>query len=365
MTTIKKITIWKLLLVMVMISMLASACGGRKTPSATPAPTPANTPVPLPPVLVETSPLANSQLGARSPITFYFDQPMQRSAVEGALKLDPATPGRFEWLDDATVRFVPDADLPSASQVKVSIGSSALSKQGQALVNPVDLNFTTAGALLVAEKLPSPGSNEVDPTSAVVVTFNQPVIALGGEPSDAKPAFSISPAVKGTGKWLNTSTYIFYPEKSMDGGKTYQVSLDGDLKSVSGSPLESGQALGWNFSTAMPALISIEPATDVPLWRDGKVTITFNQPMDQKTVEENVELAPAGGPALAVSYAWNDTGTSLTIQPKELMEYGATVNLTLKSGVSALGGQAIGFSESYLYKVVEPFQVTGTSPGAT
>ncbi len=116
------------ILVLVCLSGFLSGCS-RKTPTPTltatqPIPTktapPSPTPLPpdLPPALVETDPLLGAQIVLDSPLTFYFNQPMDRPSVESAISGIPDLSGSFTWLDDASLTFTPDSPyMPGTSQM--------------------------------------------------------------------------------------------------------------------------------------------------------------------------------------------------------------------------------------------------------
>ena len=168
----------------------------------------------LPPALVETDPLPGAQIALKNPITFYFNQPMQRTSVEAALTGEPALSGSFSWQDDSTVTFTPDKPLlPGTSQV-INIGTNAQSAKGMALLRPISLSYSTSPYLTLVQSLPAADSTDVDPTSAVVAAFNQPVVALGADPASLPAGFTLTPSAQGKGEWINTSTYIFYPATS-------------------------------------------------------------------------------------------------------------------------------------------------------
>ena len=80
-------------------------------PTLPPPPTP--TPQPLPPTLVEVKPASGSEIELHSNLIFYFNQPMDRGSVEGALVGQPELSGNLDWVDDATLIFEPDAPFPS------------------------------------------------------------------------------------------------------------------------------------------------------------------------------------------------------------------------------------------------------------
>src|SRR5215208_2716441 len=232
-------------------AVLVSCAGMPGLPTATPSiPTPTSFQQSLPPALIETDPPAGSAVGHQSPITFYFNQAMNKSAVESAINGLPD--GTFTWNDDATLVFKPTQTYQPNTKLNVSLASSIQSVNGFGIQDPIELSFNVADYLRATNVLPKENANDVDVESAVAVSFNQPVVPLGADDSSLPPAFSLAPTVKGRGEWVNTSTYIFYPEPAMLGGTQYSLSLNPDLKTASGVTLDGGAASTWKFMTARP-----------------------------------------------------------------------------------------------------------------
>ena len=291
---------WRLTITILLVTLACSLPG--KLP-----PTPASTPtalatsaIPLPPAVIETSPSAGSQIPLDGLVTIYFNQAMDRTSVESALSVQPSTvTGQLTWKDAATLIFTPDGSLPTASQFGLQIGQGARAANGLGLLQPVSLDFQTPDYLRPTQFLPKPDSEEVIPNAAIVAAFNQPVVPLGADPAALPAAFSIQPDAQGKGEWLNTSTYIFYPDPALSGGLTYTVSLNPDLTANSGSQLaQSDIQTNWSFTTALPAVDSIDPSPEQLLGLDPKIKITFNQPMDQASLESGLHFTgPAGAPA--------------------------------------------------------------------
>jgi hypothetical protein len=150
---------------------------------------------PLPPALVETYPPPGAELPLSGPITLYFNQPMDTASVEGALSGQPNLSGHFNWQGNTKVSFTPDAPFLPGSDMALRLDSTARSQQGMALLNPLTLTYRTVGFLELAQVLPEAGSMEVNPTSAVVASFNRPVVPLGAgstpDGSNLPPAFTI------------------------------------------------------------------------------------------------------------------------------------------------------------------------------
>src|SRR5215208_2065543 len=196
-----------------LLALILTSCTGLPGLINTPTPaipTPTSFQQSLPPTLVETDPPLGSTIGHQSPIAFYFNQPMNKSSAESAFKGLPA--GTFTWLDDATLIFTPTQPYPPNTTLNFSIAGSLQSANGFGVAEPIELSFTVADYLRATNILPKADSGDVNVDAAVAVSFNQPVVPLGGDSSDQPEGFSIQPAVKGRAEWINTSTYIFYPQ---------------------------------------------------------------------------------------------------------------------------------------------------------
>ncbi|RPJ37316.1 MAG: hypothetical protein EHM21_18185, partial [Chloroflexi bacterium] len=294
---------------------------------------------------------------------FYFNQAMQRPSVEAAFQSQPDAAGRFEWLDDATLRYVPGNPAGAESAIHLTIGTGAKAANGLALVKPVQVSYQAAGFLRLTERLPLPDAVDVNPSSAVVVTFNRPVVALGAAPQSLPPAFTLTPAVNGRGEWLNTSTYIFYPQPALMGGARYTVRLNAALTSLEGSPLANDTSLEWSFSTSLPVLLAVKPGTDQPVPLDSAFTLTFNQPMDTASVEGNFSLLGPGGP-VAGKFTWDDADTEMTFQPDALLQRGAGYTLALFGTARSLGGAELGRDFAASLSTVPQFALYQTRPAA-
>ncbi|MGW8251994.1 MAG: Ig-like domain-containing protein, partial [Anaerolineales bacterium] len=349
-------------LLLVLVSMACSLPGIFSRQEATPAsqgavqpsppvtlptalPTqPMPTPHPQPPDIVESDPPPGAELPLDGPLTLYFNQPMRRDTVEAVLSLTPTQPGSFTWQDDTTLVFNPSHPLSPESEVVFTLGAGAKAANGLELTQPLSLKYRTAGYLHLTQALPEPGAYDVDPSSAVVVTFNQPVVALGGEPAQGPAAFSIEPQPQGRGEWINTSTYAFYPDPPLEGGSTYTIRLNEDLTSLDGSPLESVDeplrpANEWSFITAAPRVAAVSPGPALgPLALDATLVITFNQSMDPLSVESNLGFLQDGKIPVPGSTTWDERFTQLIFQPDDLLARDTAYTLRLDQQALARGG---------------------------
>ena len=341
--------------------------GNRERPlTTTPVEQPTSLPQPeeeLPPTVLEVQPEPGSILTSRDGILLTFDQPMDRSSVEGALTVQPVTAGRFEWLDDSSVRFVPDQPLPLSTPVTFTVQTTAKDRSGKNLARSFSFQFRTAETVRVTERIPQPDVQEVDPTTVVAVTFNRPIVELGEVGSALPAAFTLQPAAEGEGRWLNTSTYVFTPRPALEGGKTYRVEMNTELTGVDGTPLTDAEALNWQFSTVKPALVGFEPDLDGAQPLDVSIRLTFNQPMDRRSVEQGLRLRGQDGSPVGVVYEWAERDTVVTLQPQGLLERNREYVIEMDR-VESLGGVPIEETLRQSFQTVGQFQVVSTTPAA-
>jgi len=329
------------------------------TSTATPPPPPPTpTPQPLPPGLVESDPPIGSEIPLDASITLYFNQPMDRASVDaaaGGLK------GRFSWTDEATVIFTPDEPLSPSREVVVTLNTSARAANGLALLEPIRLTYRSVGVLRMAQQLPMSGAVDVNPGSAVVATFNRPVVPLGVEADTLSPAFTLEPAAEGRGEWINTSTYAFYPEPALAGAISYIVSLDPSLTGVNGSPLTGADS--WFFTTASPSLLLVQPEDQGQGVRlDASIELTFNQPMDTNSVESTFELLDPGDNSVSGEFNWDEDGTVMSFTPSNLLRRDSIYTINLGEETQASGGTPLGYQVSSSFKTIPPLHVVASEP---
>ncbi|MCG2785209.1 MAG: Ig-like domain-containing protein [Anaerolineae bacterium] len=308
--------------------------------------TPTATPLSLPPAIVETDPPPGSQIGVQQGIAFFFNQPMQRASVEAALKMDKGD-GIYTWIDDSTLTFTPLQPLPADSAVTFTLAPGATAANGLARLEPWSITFNTTPALSVTQTLPAAEAEDIRTDSAVVVAFNQPVVALGADQTDLPAGFSLEPATGGRGEWLNTSTYIFHPDPALQGGAAYTVRVNPALQSLAGLRLET--SADWSFRTSLPRVVDAIPYDNFPLGREPEIAITFNQPMDKASVEADLQFEGPGG-KINGNFEWNENATEMVFKPEGRLLRATSYRLGLSSASLARGGQGLqaGIQRNYI-----------------
>ena len=359
-------------LVLISLAWSLPGCGKATTVAVTSTPTleptrPPDTPTPTPlpptqpPALVETDPLPGSQIALNNPITFYFNQPMQRTSVEASVTGVPTLSGSFTWKNDSILTFTPDTPFMPGSSQAINIGTSAQSKKGMALQAPISLSYTTSAYLTLLQSLPRPDATDVDPTSAVVAAFNQPVVALGADPAGLPSGFTLTPSAQGRGEWINTSTYIFYPQPALAGGVSYQVDINPNLTSTSDAQLE--EPASWSFSTVLPRLASVQPSDAMfNVHLDTTVQLNFSYSMDTTSVESNFSLQTSNGEQVSGQAGWDADFTTFTFTPTALLERNTYYTALLGAQAAALGGTTLGVDERQTWHTVPDLHINGSIP---
>jgi len=354
---------------LLLISLILTSCGGAPTlpnfiaPAST-ATSEASAAVQLAftPALVETDPPLDTVIGHLSPITFYFNQGMNKPSVESALSGIPT--GTFTWTDDSTLIFTPAEAYTPNSKLEVVIDKTIQSASGFGITEPIQLSYTVADYLRATNLLPKANTTDVEVDAAIAVSFNQPVVPLGAEASSLTPAFNITPAVEGRGEWINTSTYIFFPEPAMQGGTEYTVSISGDLKTALGVGLDGTVVNAWKFITSRPRVISLSPSPEDPIPPDAEIKLTFNQPMDTQSVQSNFTFRASGSP-VSGKLSWNADETELTFTPDRPLTRGTDFTLSLGVETKSIGGMSLGNQYSAALRTFEDFTVISNEPDVT
>ena len=90
---------------------------------------------------------ATGRISVKSQPTLTFTQPIRdRRAAVAALSLEPAVSGRWEWVDDKTVRFAPTTALPYETEITIKVTpgpTGARATNGSFFENEAKLAYVT------------------------------------------------------------------------------------------------------------------------------------------------------------------------------------------------------------------------------
>lgn len=316
--------------------------------------------------IIETIPLSGEEIGLEEPVTLFFDRPLDCAIPDGAMRVEPSLQGVFAC-EGSSITFTPEQPYQSGTTYIFTVEPSLMAVDGSALAEPFTLEVSTISDLAVTEVLPEDGTAGIETDAAITVIFNRPVVPLvSNEDRDTLPdPLSFDPPVEGEGQWLNTSIYMFRAEPALAGGTDYTVTVDAGLTAVDGATLN--QPFSWSFRTVPPQIVETSPqdlAADVRL--DDPLVVTFNQPMDQASVESSFSLRPDGQEtgSVAGSFEWSDESTQMTFTPDENLALDTFYNAGFATGEArSATGEAtlVGMSGWSFVTVPEP-AIVGTNP---
>lgn len=362
----------------------AQATDPTPTPAASPTPIPTNPP-PLPqvaytpvasntisPIIVQRFPRRGEELKPDGSIELVFDRAMDQAATAGAFTLQTAADqpqkidGQITWPDGRTMRFTPGQPLERATLYDAILTQAATAQDGAPLAEPFTFRFSTPGYLEVTQVIPADGTVDVETNSTITVMFNRPVVPLTSleEAKNAPQPVEFEPAIAGQGEWLNTSIYVFKPEKPLSGGTTYKGQVKSGLTDAAGQTLLASD-FTWSFTTQPPEVVFVSPSdgqTLVPI--ETPLSITFNQPVDPQSAQANFDLSANGllfGSSVAGQF--QVISETLIFTPTDRLEFDTTYQVTVKAGVTSVaGGKGMVSPYTFSFTTVPLPKITGTQP---
>ena len=202
--------------------------------------------------------------------------------------------------------FKPTAALARGGRYVAKIGAKVEATSGVAInAEALSWQFAVIGDLSITQVIPAADAVDViTTTQQIAVHFNHPVVAVvspsaqGGQPQP----LTISPAVQGVGRWLDTSTFIISPTVPLTPATRYTASVAAGLADQTGGQLR--ESFSWSFTTVAPLVYGSIPADAAPFVSPkDPLILVFNQPMDMASLGGAVTLRDSSGAAVAGSLA--------------------------------------------------------------
>ncbi|MBW2734797.1 MAG: Ig-like domain-containing protein, partial [Deltaproteobacteria bacterium] len=194
-------------------------------------------------------------------------------------------------------------------------------------------------------------TKEAEGLSAIIVTFNQPMVALGtaGPMSMASGAcpLRVKPAVRGSCRWVAGDTLKLALEQPLRNARRYSVTIPASIAALSGSKLS--HEVSWSFDTPRPELrrVALHPRDALRadrMRRDDALLLTFNVDVDPARLLRSAELRAGGKAVSCEARHYIDPETKrpdakrVVLKPRALLAPGAKVKLVVPPGfVSAEG----------------------------
>lgn len=211
----------------------------------------------------------------------------------------------------------------SKSDVRRHLGSGAVVETGQRQ-QIYSAYFTT--------KIPV-GIDSIYPTGNSV-TSKQPVTIRFTKEMDEQSVlanFSIEPAIKGTPLLIDHIIFVFTP-KEYDFETSYTIRLAKGTKSLDGSFLDTEMVSSFTTLGRVKIENSFPKNATTGITVNTPLSITFDQEVDQKSVEARFSLTPSTSGKIG----W--MGKSMTFTPDKPWQKDTVYVATLKSGIKSRFG---------------------------
>lgn len=256
------------------------------------------------------------EVGLDTPLMIQFNRSVAPLAVLGStrpediLKIQPPTEGNGEWLNTSLYTFTPAAGGWNASaQYTVTVKAGLANRLGARLHEDYTFAFTTVSPA-VASVSPPEGSLYVAPQPDVTVTFNQPV-----DQASAEASFVLTPSgsgpVAGAFTWTDSRTFVFRPSQPLPLGGPVQAVVKAGVR-AQGSQAAMAEDYVWTFTTVgVPTITQTEPLNGSQSAPIGSVRITFSNPMDPQSVEDNISVLPK--PEDDLNFFWEPSNLRVNV----------------------------------------------------
>jgi hypothetical protein len=286
-----------------------------------------------PPALRAAMPAEGAaDVSTRAPIQLQFDQSMNARSVEAALSISPPLAWKSVWdASRTTLTISPTELLRPATDYQIALGRAALNRRFRALPEPLELHFRTAQAPAVSAALPANGAADVPLDSPISLSFSREIVQPDAvQQPGALPALRFEPPLAGQATWLDTTTVLFRPSAPLQAGTRYRATLESSLADINGGQL--GSAYSWEFSTAAPRVLALEPADGARLVPpDATLAITLSQPLELGALRATLLFSPTISGAFATT-TLADGRQRVTFTPSTPLRAETTYTGTLRAG---------------------------------
>ncbi len=286
---------------------------------------------------------------------------LQEGPAPPVLEFDPPIEGHGEWLNTSLYRFIP-SNLQPSTTYSVRIPAGLTSAADGVLQSDHTWTFSTIQPA-VTDLTPHDGSLRVEPDTAIVVTFNQPMnrasveagVVLREEGADL---------IAASFAWSERDTVVtLAPDEPLAMGVSYTVLVPVGLSGASRGATRFERIV--RFTTIEPPrLLSTSPEdgeTDVRLWRN--VGLTYNNPMDPDSLEGRVSVSGIEADDIQVDW-WDGNPEEFALRFD--LEPSTRYTVRIAEGVRDRGGRSLPAHE-FSFTTLDPSQepmVSIQTPGA-
>ena len=264
--------------------------------------------------LVEAYALVADSISTDAPIFVSLPDGVKKDGIEKQIVIEPEVRGAWiEVNSDKHVAFKPSKPLEVGRYYSVSLTTpeGVIKKEFRVDVNPeIDAVFPHAGS-------------ETHEANSITILFNRPMVPLTtlNELDKIDVPVTITPETPGKWKWISTRNLQFIPEEDLVRSSNYKVTVEDNLTSVDGLPVEG--TVHSFITRPLRYVDSRSVRHGGELNFNEPLRIAFNQPVDLKASIDRIKLFDQNSKqkAFDASYATR----TYTKKGKEVEEVDQTV----------------------------------------
>ena len=220
------------------------------------------------------------------PVAGSLDRTVDPAAV---LSIRPAIPGKAEWRDPITIRFVPVGLLTPDTRYTVTVSNTFQAMDGSTLESPYQFTFRVRGPRILASSLDGGGAAFLRPTSRFSLVTSAPVDSLT----------------------LTRSTWLEFDARCPV--RTVRLRVTSQRAITEDDPWFVQQAGGWDRNRTADALrrvTELEPVTALPHGCAGALVAPAIVDQEGSTTPRRFEFSTYGDFRIAAaSCSWHDCPT--------------------------------------------------------
>ncbi len=312
-----------------------------------------------PPTVIATVPADGAAgVSPTAPLTVTFSEAMDITTITAAnitLKVTSsgaAVPGTVSYAAATRIAtFTPNSPLAQSTGYTLTVSGAVKDTGGNQMGTARVITFTTGDTTppTVLSVSPANLATNVSPTTAVQVTFSEPMLASSITASTIFLTNSVTSAVVPAIVSYNLATHVatLAPTISLAGSTTYSLTVTTGVKDASGNSLAA--AFNSVFTTAVvdttpPTVTAVSPAdgaTSVAI--NTAVQVTFSEPMDSATVNASTFTLrnTATSALIPATVVYNRTTRVATLSPTAALFNATNYTVTVTTGVKDVAGNAL------------------------
>lgn len=232
----------------------------------------------------------NDEMSVDTPITVIFNRPVvpltgieQMKDLPQPLHFDPPVVGQGEWLNTSIYRFQPQEPLAGSTEYRVTVPAGLTDTTGGLLAEDYVFTFRTASPVVVGV---SPKGSRVAPTTAITVTFSQPM-----DPLITQAAFSLrddrtGELIAGSFLWSEDGrTLRFQPARPLAFNGRYTVQVTDGARARRGDAFLRQPFVARFQTVPRIGVVRTDPADNtVNVAPEDNLRIRFQGVVDRRTL---------------------------------------------------------------------------------